>query len=281
MKAATIEQARRIEQHHGTSYYLATLFLGKRLREAVFILYAFVRIPDEIVDNPPPGSNPAQLLTDWKNDWILCYDTGKSQNDILLATRELFLRYHIPLALSIEFIDAMIADLTVTRYKDYTALRSYMRGSAEVVGAMLTHIFGFSSDRAFPHAEALGEAMQLTNFLRDVREDYDERGRIYLPQDLMTTHGVTEDMIKHHAPTPEFCALMKKLVTISRVRYRAAEPGIALLNPEARRAVTLASRFYEAILDEIERAHYDVFAKRVRTSRLRKFAIIIKTYVTH
>jgi phytoene synthase len=279
MNAATIEKARRIEQRHGTSYYLATLFLEKRLREAVFVLYAFVRIPDEIVDNPPPGADPTALLTAWKNDWILCYDTGESTDDILRATRELFLTYHIPFSLSIEFIDAMITDLTVTRYEDYAALRRYMRGSALVVGVMLTYIFGFKNEHAFPHAEALGEAMQLTNFLRDVREDYDERGRIYLPQDLMAAQGVTEAMIAHHAATPEFTALMKELIAIARRRYRDAELGIALLHPSARRAVTLAARFYEAILDEIEAARCDVFARRVRTSRWRKFAIMVKTYV--
>ncbi len=279
MNAATIEKARRIEQRHGTSYYLATLFLKKRLREAVFVLYAFVRIPDEIVDNPPPGADPKALLTAWKNDWILCYDTGECSDDILRATRELFLTYHIPFSLSIEFIDAMIMDLSVTRYEDYAALRRYMRGSAEVVGVMLTYIFGFKNEHAFPHAEALGEAMQLTNFLRDVREDYDERGRIYLPQDLLMKHGVTEAMIAHHAPTLEFCSLMKELVSVARRRYRDAEPGVALLHPSAQRAVTLAARFYEAILDEIEDARYDVFVRRVRTSHLRKFGIILKTYV--
>jgi phytoene synthase len=278
MNADTIEKARRIEKHHGTSYYLATLFLEKELREAVFVLYAFVRIPDEIVDNPPAGSDPVALLTDWKNDWILCYDTGESQDEILLATRELFLRYHIPFSLSIEFIDAMVSDLTVSRYPTYEALQSYMRGSAEVVGVMLTYLFGFTSEQAFPHAEALGEAMQLTNFLRDVREDYDDRGRLYLPQDMMKQYGVTEAMIASHTTTPEFRALLSTLVNRARARYRAADPGIALLHPRARRAVTLAARFYEAILDEIVAVDYDVFTTRARTSFTTKLRIILTTY---
>jgi phytoene synthase len=279
MNPTTIEKARQIEQRHGTSYYLATLFLKTPVREAVFVLYAFVRIADEIVDNPPPGTDPVVALTAWKQDWQHCYQTGESTHDILRATRDVFISYQIPLSLSEEFIDAMIMDLTVTRYESYAALKSYMRGSAEVVGLMLTRIFGYQSDEAFPHAAALGEAMQLTNFLRDIREDYEERGRIYLPQDLMTKHGVTEAMIAHHTPTSEFCALMKELIQKARVQYRAAEPGVTLLNPAARRAVTLAARFYEAILDEIEAARYDVFSQRVRTSRWRKLTIILKTYV--
>ncbi|MBY0310134.1 phytoene/squalene synthase family protein [Patescibacteria group bacterium] len=281
MKAAAIEKARRIEKRHGTSYYLATLFLPREYREAVFILYAFVRIPDEIVDNPAAGSDPAVELDNWKHDWIQCYDTGETKRSILEATREVFLRYHIPLPVSIEFIDAMLLDLTKTRYTTYEELQSYMRGSAQVVGVMLTYIFGYRDERAFPRAEALGEAMQLTNFLRDVREDYDERGRIYLPQSEMTKHGVTEDMIKHHATTPEFIALMKQEIARARRLYTEAEPGVALLSPKARRAVILASRFYAAILDQIERQHYNVFTKRARVSKLRKCLIILRTYVNN
>jgi 15-cis-phytoene synthase len=281
MKAAAVEKARRIEKRHGTSYYLATLFLPREYREAVFVLYAFVRIPDEIVDNPTPGSDPAVQLANWKHDWIQCYDTGVSKSSILEATREVFLRYHIPLSVSIEFIDAMILDLTKTRYQNYEELQSYMRGSAQVVGVMLTYVFGYRDERAFPRAETLGEAMQLTNFLRDVREDYDERGRIYLPKDDMATHSVTEAMIKHHATTPEFVALMKQEIARARTLYSEAEPGIALLSPKARRAVTLASRFYAAILDQIERQRYDIFTKRARVSKLRKLIIIFRTYANY
>lgn len=278
MKAATIEKARRIEKRHGTSYYLATLFLPREYREAVFVLYAFVRIPDEIVDNPAPDSDSAAELSNWKHDWIQCYDTGVTKRSILKATREVFLRYRIPLSVSIEFIDAMILDLTKTRYHSYEELQSYMRGSAQVVGVMLTYVFGFRDERAFPHAEALGEAMQMTNFLRDIREDYDKRGRIYLPMNEMTDHGVTEDMIKHHATTPEFIALMKQQIARARALYSEAEPGVALLSPKARRAVMLASRFYSAILDQIERQQYDVFTQRARVSTLRKCIIIFRSY---
>lgn len=201
MKTATIENARQIEKRHGTSYYLATLFLPKATREAVFVLYAFVRIPDEIVDNPTPGSNPTNLLQAWKSDWISTYATGKSTNNIMLATREVFLTYNIPLSLSLEFIDAMILDLTKSRYSDYTDLQNYMRGSANVVGVMLTHIFGFHDSKAFQYAEKLGEAMQMTNFLRDIKEDYRERQRIYLPQAELEAFKVTEAMITNYTPT--------------------------------------------------------------------------------
>ncbi len=280
MSPATITTARAIAARYGTSYYRATLFLPGALRDAVFVLYAFARLPDEMVDNPLPGSDPAVRLHEWKNDWILAYDTKESHHPILAATSELFHHYHIPLSVSLEFIDAMIMDLEKTRYHNYEELRTYMRGSAQAVGVMLTYIFGFKSDEAFFYAAALGEAMQLTNFLRDVREDYDERGRIYLPQDECARFGVTEAMIAEHAPTPQFITLMQHEVARARTLYRTAELGIELLSPQSRRAVRLAARFYEAILDEIEHARYDVFSERVRVPAWRKGSMILRSYVS-
>lgn len=279
MKASTIEKARQIEKNYGTSYYLATLFLPKPMREAVFVLYAFVRIPDEIVDNPKSGSNPAELLQIWKRDWTSTYNSGHSSSNIMLATKEIFQTYHIPFSVSLEFIDAMILDITKARYTTYKELQSYMRGSANVVGIMLTYVFGYRDEQAFEYGEKLGEAMQLTNFLRDVREDYDKRGRIYLPLDELASFNVTEDMIAHHAPTPEFIALMKYQVKRARALYLDSAQGIPLLSPPSRRAVTLAARFYEAILDEIEASHYDVFSKRARVPFIKKLLMISRSYV--
>jgi 15-cis-phytoene synthase len=281
METTTIATARDIQKQHGTSYYLATTFLPRPLREAVFVLYAFVRIPDEIVDNPSPHTDPKKLLADWKNDWILAYDTKDSTHPILRATSRLFHHYHIPLSVSIEFIDAMIMDLTVARYRTYDDLRAYMRGSAQVVGVMLTYLFGYKNESAFVYAEALGEAMQLTNFLRDVHEDYESRGRIYLPEEDLKEYGVTEDMIRERAPTPEWITLMQHEIARARSLYRYADDGIPLLSKQAQRPVRIASRLYEAILDEIELQKYDVFTRRARVSGWRKFIIIMRTYVKH
>lgn len=280
MKAKTVALARNIERRYGSNYYIATLFLPPRMRDAVFVLYAFVRIPDEIVDNPKPGSDPAALLQDWKQNWIAAFETGVSDNQIMLATREIFLTYEIPFGVSIEFIDAMIRDLTQDRYETYDDLRSYMRGSAEVVGVMLTHVFGYSDKTAFSYGEKLGEAMQLTNFLRDIHEDYTERNRIYLPQEDMRTFGVTEAMLKNKQPSAELTELLKFEIKRARAIFADAQPGIVLLLPECQKAVILASRFYEGILDEIERRSYDIFTAQAKLSFIKKCNILIKTYVT-
>jgi phytoene synthase len=279
MKTSTIQKARSIERTYGSNYYLATLFLPKAMREAVFVLYAFVRIPDEMVDNPIPGSDPAQLLQDWKVEWQHTYDTGEGRNDIMLATREVFLRYDIPFSVSIEFIDAMILDLHKSTYETYNELQRYMRGSAEVVGVMLTKVFGCENEAAFPYAEKLGEAMQFTNFLRDIKEDFEVRARVYLPADDLETFKVTTKDFIADVPSPELIALLRFEITRARGLFRAAEPGIELLPTPAKRAVRLAARFYEGILDGIERNHYHLAAPKASLSPLQKCRLIITSYV--
>lgn len=277
----TLQSAERVEKKHGTSYYIATLFFPRKIKEAVFILYAFVRTPDEYVDNPKEGNDPRADLIQWKSNWERAFTTGKSDNDLLLATAEVFKTYNIPFELSIEFIDAMIQDLTVSRYETYRDLQGYMRGSAQVIGLMLTYIMGYKDPRAFEYAEKLGEAMQLTNFLRDIHEDYVDRGRIYLPQEDMHTYGVTEKIIHEKQVTPEFIHLMKSEISRARKLFREADLGICMLSPRTQFPVRLASHLYEKILDKIEEERYNIFIKRVRSNTLEKIILILKTYASH
>lgn len=276
-----IEDARKIQKKYGTSYYIATLFFPKKIKEDVFILYAFVRTSDEFVDNPLPGSDPASELFLWRASWEKAYESGESDNPLLVATAELFKKYNIPFELSIEFIDAMARDLVTADYDTYADLRGYTRGSAEVIGIMLTHIMGYTDRAAFTYAAKLGEAMQLTNFLRDIEEDYRDRGRIYLPKEDMRAYNVTEAMIKGKAVTPEFIHLMKFEIGRARKLFREADLGICMLSKNTQFPVRLASHLYEKILDKIEGVHYDIFSNRVRSSALEKAWIISKTYVNH
>lgn len=277
----TLISAEQIEKKHGTSYYLATLFFPKRIKEAVFVLYAFVRTPDELVDNPLPHSNPRQDITHWKEAWTEAYRTHTSTNPLLRATAEVFTTYAIPFELSIEFIDAMIRDVDQSRYETYTDLQSYMRGSAEVVGLMLTYIIGYTDPQAFVYAGKLGEAMQLTNFLRDIDEDYEKRNRIYLPKEDMQRFGVTEAMIAQKQATDQFKHLMKFEIGRARQLFKEAELGICMLSHNGQFPVRLASRLYEKILDKIEQEQYDIFRKRVRSTTLEKIWLLTKTYASH
>ena len=279
MQKSTIAQAQTIERAYGSNYYLATLFLPSEIKEAVFVLYAFVRIPDEMVDNPKSDTDPEKELHAWHANWKRCYYDGDQSNEIMVAAKEVFLQYNIPFSYSEEFIAAMIQDLHVGRYQTYQDLQKYMRGSAEVVGLMLVYIFGCTNQKAVGPAEKLGEAMQLTNFLRDVGEDYQERNRIYLPLEDMEVLSVSEKTIASQTVTPEFQALLKKYIAHARVLFAEANEGISLLPKETQRAVRLASKFYEGILDRIEDNNYDVLTQKARHSKWQKCRILLSTYV--
>jgi 15-cis-phytoene synthase len=269
-----VEVARRLNKKHGTSYYFATCFFPKHLREATFALYAFFRVPDEFVDDRVLGEGgekkARQLLEHWRTDWHKAYQSGTSPDPVLRLNAEVFHRYQIPFAYSESFLEAMFRDLSDTRYTTYAELERYMYGSAAVVGLMMSHAIGFSDPRALEYAKKLGYAMQLTNFLRDIDEDFQKRGRIYLPLDELQRFGVREAQFANQEFDANFYSLMQFQMQRAHQLYDDAEPGIALLNPEGRRAVRVASALYRAILTKLEQQGSNPFAGRARTSTLEK-----------
>lgn len=272
---AALRESRRITRAHGTSYFLASRFLNPEHRDAIYALYAFVRVADDIVDVLPPNADtsdrdPAVRLTAFEARWEQAKREGRSDDPVLHAAAWVVKTYGIPDEEIQAFLSAMRQDLTQTRYAAYAELEGYMYGSAAVVGRMLTRIFGYTDIAAFPYAQDLGNAMQLTNFLRDMRDDYETRGRIYLPQEDLERFGVVEADIASHRVSPEFIALMKFEIARARELYDRSQNGIPLLSAEARPAVALARVLYEKILDQIEAAEYDVFTERRRVSNARK-----------
>jgi 15-cis-phytoene synthase len=264
-----VEVARRLNKKHGTSYYFATCLFPWHLREATFALYAFFRVPDEFVDNGAP-EQAQQLLENWRADWQKAYQLCDSSDPVLRLNAQVFHRYQIPYDYSEIFLAAMFRDLSDTRYASYAELESYMYGSAAVVGLMMSHVIGFADPVALEYAKKLGYAMQLTNFLRDIDEDFQQRGRIYLPLDELRRFGVKEAQFAERHFDANFHALMQFQMQRAHQLYEDAEPGIALLNPEGRRAVRVASALYRAILTKLEQQGSNPFAGRARTSTLEK-----------
>ena len=275
--AADLEEARRLHKKHGTSYYFATAFFPRHLREATFALYAFFRVPDELVDNPDSG-DPRRALEDWRGDWRRAYRTGEAEHPVLRATAHVFHRYEIPYEHSEAFLSAMFRDLDDTRYPTYADLENYMYGSAAVVGLMMSHVIGFSDPSALPFAEKLGHAMQLTNFLRDIDEDFSQRGRIYLPLDEMARFNVSPEQIAERRFDRNFEALMRGQAARAHRLYDEAAPGIPLLHPDGQRAVRVAATLYRAILTKLEAQGFDPFAGRARTSAVEKAVLAARAW---
>ncbi len=272
---------RQIHRQYGTTYYFASQLFAPEIRQRTHALYSFVRVPDEWVDNPN-GATTEEIrvrLSNWRLELRRGLEGIRPNHPALRAFCDVLHETQMPLEEPMLFLDAMELDLVKTRYQTYEDLRSYMRGSASAVGYMMCSVLGAPMTPETTHAaSALGEAMQMTNFLRDVGEDA-QRGRIYLPLEDLTAFGVTEKEILDHKKSPQFTDLMRFQICRARALYSRADKGIPLLPKDAQFAVLMARTLYSRILDRIERQGYDVFSKRARISRFEKLRIAASLYL--
>ncbi len=275
MNTEATNTAREIQRMFGSNYYAATLLLPKAIRDDIFIFYAFVRLADEIVDNATDENSASEELAFFSAAWKKMYHTGEGTDTILRAFRRVCLQHDIAYTETTDFLSAMQTDLVIKRYDTYSDLQAYMYGSAEIIGVMLTKVFGCQDEAALPYAQALGEAMQLTNFLRDIREDYIDRGRVYLPQDLLHKHSVKEGDLLKDPSTPEVRSLLEELCGKAESLYTYAQQGITLLPRNVQPAVRTASALYREIVRELARQQYNISDKKIRFSKLKKTYIAL------
>lgn len=272
------EACRLITKKYGTSFYFATQFFPKQIRDGIYAVYAFARIPDEIVDDPnlTDAAEATAKLNAWVARWRRAMEAGESDDPVLNTIVHQFRKFGIPIEECEAFLRSMFQDEAKTRYATYAELEDYMYGSAGVIGLMVTRVVGYSSDAAFEYAKKLGYAFQLTNFLRDIREDCDELGRVYMPEAELREFGLTADDICSHVRDERFDRFMQFQIERNRQVYKEALPGIKLLNWQGRLAVRVSYVLYKAILGEIERANYNIYAGRVRTNRQQKIYLSLK-----
>lgn len=263
---------RQIMRQFGTTYYFATLRFPPRIRRRVYAVYGFVRVPDEWVDNPGnlTSGQRLELVDDWRNQLISGLAGTRPEHPAMRAFVDTVIECGIPLEEADLFLQAMKMDVTQTRYETYQDLERYMRGSAAAVGVMMCFAMDARADaETLGQAKALGDAMQMTNFLRDVSEDVD-RGRIYLPLEDLRAHGVSEADILSRRFTPEFKRLMQYEVCRTKKLYYRSDMGLAKLPRTMRRAVLIARLAYAQILDRIEAQDHNVFLGRARTTKTQK-----------
>ncbi|WP_309112904.1 phytoene/squalene synthase family protein [Saccharothrix sp.] len=276
---AAYDRCRALNARHGRTFYLATRLLPKRQRPAVHALYGFARWADEIVDSGA-SADPAAELDDLERllaDELAGRPTG---HPVLTALADTARRHRIDPGLFTDFLGSMRMDLHVTEYASFTELDKYVHGSAAVIGLQLLPVFGTVVPRAHaePAAAALGRAFQLTNFLRDIGEDLD-RGRVYLPMDVLDAHGVDRDLLawsrRTGRPDQRIRRAIGHVMAVTLATYREAEDGVDLLQPAARPCVRTALVLYRNILEEIAAADYNVLDKRVVVPRARRAAVAL------
>lgn len=241
---------------HSKSFLLASAFLPVEKRRAVRALYAFCRVTDDIVDR---GQGDCQgKLEQWRQILV----SHPPHDDLVaIAWADARLRYQVPVRYTEQLIEGVARDLTPSRYQTFADLAAYCYGVASTVGLMSMHVIGHAGTHAIPYAIKLGVALQLTNILRDVGEDW-RAGRLYLPQEDLALFGLDEADIARGQVTEAWRAFMRYQVARNRLLYSEAAPGIALIDRDGRFAIAAAAELYQGILYDIEAHDYDVFSRR-------------------
>ena len=259
-----------ITADHSKSFYFASALLPEEKRSAVRALYAFCRTVDDIVDESTDAERESRL-----DYWRRMVETGShADNDLVAAAwADTLTRYHIPRHYALQLIDGVNRDLFQARYQTFDELATYCYGVASTVGLMSMYIVGFKNNTAVPYAIKLGVALQMTNILRDVGEDY-RNGRLYLPREELAFHGIREQDIAEGRVTDNWRQFMKFQIERTRHLYKDSWEGVKLLEREGQLAIGAASVFYQGILDDIEKHDYDVFTRRASLSAMGKISRI-------
>ncbi len=255
----------RITHQNSRTFYLASALLPAEKRRAVRALYAFCRVTDDLVDHGD-GNAEANLQT-WAEAALA---RAPNRNNLVLAAwADTCRKFHIPGCYARQLIEGVGRDLAQARYETFDELATYCYGVASTVGLMAMHITGFAGLEAIPYAVKLGVALQVTNLLRDVGEDW-QLGRLYLPLRELARFGLSEADVAAGEVSREWQAFMQFQIARARQLYAESLPGIQLLAPDGRFAIASAALLYQGILADIEEHGYDVFHRRAHLTGLEK-----------
>lgn len=275
---ADYAECRRIMHASSKNYAIASLFLPKDKLPHVEALYALLRVGDDRVDVSHAGfSTPLAAIEDWRDSFIQASKSGDSHYPVLRAYIHTAHQFNIPESLMLPYFQAMIDDLTITRFPQYDDLVSYMEGSAMVVGRVICHIFGTTTpvvSDAYPFADSLSVAMQLTNFWRDIGEDW-LKGRIYIPLEDMQQFSYTEKDLANHMIDQRLIDLLEFEFARTNLLYAHARSGIDRL-VRGQWGVSNSLVIYQTIMDQIRHNHYNVFTARASVPAWKKAWLIAR-----
>lgn len=262
------EPSKKLCQKHATSFSLAAEYLPERERLAAYATYGFCRVTDQIVDGTAPPHEKKTRLSEWKNNLAQAWESGTSPDPILHAFVQTCHLYTIPREWGFRLIDGLEKDLEKKTYKNFDELYEYCFSAAAIPGLLMAYVLR-APHSALEHAIELGVGMQLTNILRDIKEDFDA-GRVYLPADELKQFNYTTQHIASSEQNDAFRKMMSFQISRARDYYTRSEEGIAHLPHEAQLGMRLSLVFYREILNEIEKRNYDVYTERVYVSDERK-----------
>jgi 15-cis-phytoene synthase len=267
----TVEQSYQycvqVARSRAKNFYYSFVLLSAQQRKAMCAIYAFMRYCDDLSDEPGASREP---LDRWRAALDHALDGKYDGHPTLPAFHDTVKRYKIPPDYFHQMIDGVSSDLEPRRVQTFDELYRYCYQVASVVGMTTIHVLGFDSKEALPLAEKCGVAFQLTNILRDVRED-SERGRVYLPAEDLARFGV-----KKLERSPEFVELMRFEAARARGYYKESAPLLGMVHAKSRPALWALIEIYSRLLKKIEASGYDVLSQRISLSAAEKCWIVVR-----
>lgn len=259
----------------GSSFYYSFLFLPPPQRQAITALYAFCREVDDVVDECT-DTNVARIKLQWWREEVGRIFSGTSRHPVGQALASATTTYNLPQEHFLEIIDGMEMDLNHQGYASFSDLALYCHRVASIVGLMSVEIFGYQDRDTLKYAHALGMAFQLTNILRDVREDA-MLGRIYLPLDELERFGVTPEDIMQSRTTDNMRQLFKFQAQRAHQYYTQAYSHLPDIDRYPQRSGLIMSAIYLSTLEEIEKDGFNVLQRRISLTPLRKLWLAWRT----
>jgi phytoene synthase len=274
-----MEVSERITRNSASNLALAFILLPREKREAMSALYAFCREVDDVADDEAvPVPERRARLAEWDADIRAACEGREPSFPVNRELRPFIARYKLPLTLFQELIRGVEMDLDTQRYEDWAGLDLYCYRVASVVGLLSIEIFGYTDSACRDYAVHLGKALQLTNILRDVREDA-SRGRIYLPLEELTRFNVSTQEILRGEFSDRYAALAGAVAARAKEHYRRAGEILPAADRRSMMSAELMGSVYWRLLQKLERQRFDVFAvPRTRLTKPQKILLILRTW---
>jgi 15-cis-phytoene synthase len=276
---------RELTRRHARSFYFASHALPSSKRKAAYAIYAFCRHMDDTIDLAPDAAAKMKGLAELRElvDEAFSGELSDAQARLkwLPAFMQTAANYQVPKSLFLDLLAGVEMDLGPVRMQNWQELRQYCYHVAGVVGLMMAPVLSDTSEKLQTAALDLGIAMQLTNILRDIGEDW-KQNRVYLPEQEMTAYGVSTEDIAADRTSESFRGLMRFQIGRAREYYQRSEAGIRALPRDGSQMTVWQMRtIYAGILDEIERADCQVFRGRHFVSTPRKLMLALKAWKLH
>ena len=270
---------KRIARSRARNFYYSFVLLPDAERKAMCAIYAFMRRADDIADDhKTPLQERRAQLSDWRGKLLEALRGGPCNDRVLPAFQDTVRRYRIPEEYFLDLIDGMESDLSVPRYLSFEDLYRYCYQAAAVVGLATIHVLGFDSRQALPLAEKCGIAFQLTNILRDIREDA-ALGRVYFPESELERFGLSPgELLDGQVRTSEvqFQRFMEFQWHRAEGYYEEAAPLLSMVRPTSRPALWAMVAIYRRLLQRIRQSGYNVLEQRVRVANWQKLWIVLQ-----